>query len=98
MLFNVAIGAALSISTSEQIILTPPAWFVFLVCGLPTVTFLCSDGLAALTRPVTLPFAKSQTHTKAVYARRIHLLLLSFYFTAILVALCWSARFHATAL
>lgn len=91
VLFSSAIGAAFGSADLGQVVLTPPRWFLFLSCSLPAVAFLCLDALTALRKPVALPFGRSPGSMKTIYAKRIHLMLLGFYFTAILVALCWSA-------
>ena len=69
----------------------PPQWLVLAICLLPTLLFLLMDSLSAASNPISLPFARSKSSMQAIYASRVHLLLLAFYFTAILVALCWSA-------
>lgn len=69
----------------------PPLWFIFFSCALPAAMWVFVDGLSAMSNPAVLPFARSKPAMKALYAKRFHLLLLAFYFTAILVALCWSA-------
>ena len=95
VLFSGAISAIDTSSFSNGVanvsVLIPPRWFIFAVCAFPSVVWLFLDSLSALSNPATLPFARSKAGMKAVYARRIHLGLLAFYFTAILVALCWSA-------
>lgn len=91
VLFSSAIGAAFGSADLGQVVFSPPKWFLFLSCSLPALAFLCLDGLTTLSNPASLPFGRSQGHMKAMYAKRIHLMLLGFYFTAILVALCWSA-------
>lgn len=91
VLFSSAIGAAFGAADLGQVVFSPPKWFLFLSCSLPAISFLCLDAIAALSNPASLPFGRSQGAMKAIYAKRIHLMLLGFYFTAILVALCWSA-------
>lgn len=91
VLFSSAIGAAFGSADLGQVVFSPPKWFLFLSCSLPATAFLCVDGLTALSNPASLPFGQSQGHMKAIYAKRFHLMLLGFYFTTILVALCWSA-------
>ncbi|MGC1306664.1 MAG: hypothetical protein WA885_05500 [Phormidesmis sp.] len=71
--------------------LKPSAWLIFLVCLLPAVGCLLADVVSILSNPGALPLAQSKSRMNAIYAKRMHLLLLAFYFTAILVALCWSA-------
>ncbi|MEL7052047.1 MAG: hypothetical protein ABG776_10145 [Cyanobacteria bacterium J06555_13] len=95
VLFSGAIGAidtgSLSPNVANVGVLIPSRWFIIAVCAFPAICWLFVDTLSALSNPATLPFARSKAGMKAVYARRIHLGLLAFYFTAILVALCWSA-------
>lgn len=87
-------GAVDAIAVSETLnvsLIRPPLWFIFLSCVLPSVLWLFVDVLSALSNPAVLPFARSRVAMKGLYAKRMHLLLLAFYFTSILVALCWSA-------
>ncbi len=91
ILFSRAVGEVSSSATANSSLFMPPSWFIFLSCLLPTFICLLLDGLSIFSNPSVLPFAGSPARVKAVYAKRLHLLLLAFYFTAILVALCWSA-------
>lgn len=69
----------------------PPAWLIFLsILGLP-VFYLLRDGLNAPGNRLKLPFSVSPQRTRQIYAGRLHLVLLTLYFNAIVVALCWSA-------
>ncbi|MEM9152237.1 MAG: hypothetical protein AAGB19_17515 [Cyanobacteria bacterium P01_F01_bin.3] len=91
VLFSGAVSAIDTTGIENVGLLKPPTWLIFAACALPPALWLFVDGLSAMSNPAVLPFARSRTAMKAVYAKRIHLLLLAFYFTAILVALCWSA-------
>ena len=95
MMIGVLFGGAISgIETAEVEnvgALKPPIWFIFAACTLPSIVWVFLDLLSAISNPAVLPFARAKTAMKALYAKRFHLLLLAFYFTAILVALCWSA-------
>ncbi len=91
LLFSSAVSA-IDVSGIDRIgLLRPPQWLIFLACALPAVMCLFIDTLSSLSNPAVLPFARSRVAAKALYAKRFHSLLLAFYFTAILVALCWSA-------
>lgn len=91
VLFSSAVDA-IDVTGIENVgVLKPPTWFIFAVCALPPTLWILIDGLSAASNPAVLPFARARAAMKAVYAKRIHFLLLAFYFTAILVALCWSA-------
>ncbi|MEO1620740.1 MAG: hypothetical protein AAFU53_06865 [Cyanobacteria bacterium J06632_3] len=91
VLLSSAVGAVELADGIDRFKLVPPRWLVFVISVLPALLWLLLDGLSALSNPVTLPFARSRLGMKAVYAKRIHILLLFFYFSSILVALCWSA-------
>mgnify|MGYP001802336921 CR=1 FL=1 len=91
VLFSSAVSAVDVTGIYNVAVLRPPLWLIFGVCALPPALWLFIDGLSALSNPAVLPFARSRVAMKAMYAKRFHLLLLAFYFTAILVALCWSA-------
>lgn len=91
VIFSSAVGVADNGIALGSAIVMPPQWFIFLSCGAPSIACLCLDALSALSNPSRLPFARTRNQMNALYARRIHLFLLAFYFTAILVALCWSA-------
>lgn len=91
LLFSRAVGEVSSSATANSSLLLPSSWFIFLICALPTFICLLLDCLSIFSNPSVLPFAGSPARVKAVYAKRINWLLLAFNFTAILVALCWSA-------
>lgn len=95
LLIGVLLGGSLdSIAVAADLnkaALIPSFGWVVSICGLPALIFLFVDILSALSNPAVLPFARSRTGLKKVYAKRLHLLLLAGYFAAILVALCWSA-------
>ncbi|MEL6551998.1 MAG: hypothetical protein AAFQ63_00855 [Cyanobacteria bacterium J06621_11] len=91
VLFSSAVSAVDVTGVENVSALKPPLWFIFFSCALPAVMWVFVDGLSAISNPAVLPFARSKVAMKALYAKRFHLLLLAFYFTAILVALCWSA-------
>ena len=91
LLFSRAVAGVEVTTTTNISLLMPPLWLIFLICVLPAFIAFLLDGLSIFSNPAVLPFAGSPARVKAVYAKRIHLLLLAFYFTAILVALCWSA-------
>lgn len=83
---------AIDVTGIENVgVLRPPTWFIFAACTLPPAIWLFVDTLSTVMNPAALPFARARTAMKAVYAQRLHFLLLALYFTAILVALCWSA-------
>ena len=86
-------GAINSVEIGTELqnpLLKPLPWFVFLVCGLPSLVFLLIDTLRASHSPTRMPFAYAQSKTKNIYAKRLHLALGAVYFAAILVAFCWS--------
>jgi phosphate/sulfate permease len=91
LLFSSAIGAVVAPVNPAGALLIPPQWLIFAACALPSVLCLLLDTLSMLSNPVALPFARSKNSLQAIYAKRLHLILLAFYFTTILVALCWSA-------
>lgn len=91
ILCSSAVGLVEASSDLEATMLRPPTWFIYLACAAPSLLVLIFDGLRASSNPLTLPFAQSESRMKMIYAKRIHLGLLAFYFTSILVALCWSA-------
>ena len=92
LLLGVILSGAVAVSETLNVsLIRPPLWFIFLSCVLPSVLWLFVDVLSALSNPAVLPFARSRVAMKGLYAKRMHLLLLAFYFTSILVALCWSA-------
>lgn len=91
VLFSSAVGAVEPIATPNGDMLLPPKWLIFLSCSLPALLYLLLDSLRSVSNPAAMPFSRSSPRTKLIYGKRIHLLLLAFYFTSILVALCWSA-------
>ncbi len=91
LLFSGTIRAVVAPANLERALFVPPQWLIMVACALPALLCLLIDALSTVSNPVALPFARSKLSTQAVYAKRFHLMLLAFYFTAILVALCWSA-------
>lgn len=91
LIFSSAIGAVVEPTNLERALLIPPQWLIFTVCGFPPLLCLFIDMLSTLSNPDALPFARSKNALNSIYAKRLHMMLLAFYFTAILVALCWSA-------
>ncbi len=91
VLFSTAVSAAIGTTELGDLLRMPPRGFAFVSCSVPAVGFLLWDTVSALSNPGALPFAKHKGQMKAAYSKRIHLMLLACYFTAILVALCWSA-------
>ncbi len=96
LLFSTAIGAVtmpaeLASSAAGRDSFIPAPWLIVLISTLPALLFTALDGLSAASNPAALPFARSRTSRQAIYASRVHVVLLALYFTAILVALCWSA-------
>jgi hypothetical protein len=90
-LFSGAVSVVNDTNNLGTLMLRPPQWLIFMSCVIGPLLYLLVDILSSLTNPLKLPFARSMVGTKSLYAKRIHLLLLALYFTAILVALCWSA-------
>ncbi len=92
LLFSSATGTVVAPTGIERdVLFAPPQWLIFAVCALPSSLFLLLDMLSMLSNPAALPFARSRNSMQAIYTSRMHLILLAFYFTSILVALCWSA-------
>lgn len=95
VLFSTAIGGVILpadvVGNLGSSFLLPPQWLIVLICLLPAGLFMLLDGISSVSHPAALPFARAKSSTQAIYAGRVHLLLLAFYFTAILAALCWSA-------
>ena len=91
ILCNSAVSLVDAGSELGATMLRPSGWFILLACVAPSLVALLLDVLRASSNPLVLPFAQSQSRMKTIYAKRIHLALLAFYFTSILVALCWSA-------
>ena len=94
-LFSIAVGAVVVPADINgdlgNAFFLPPQWLIVAICLLPALLCTLLDSLSAASNPIALPFARSKSSRQAIYANRIHLLLLAFYFTAILTALCWSA-------
>ncbi|MEL6250159.1 MAG: hypothetical protein AAFY78_03080 [Cyanobacteria bacterium J06648_16] len=91
VLFGRTISAAESSAALSQTLVAPPQWIVLASLLIVPVWHLTLDGLSTMGNRLRLPFAGSQQRAKRIYAGRVHLVLLAFYFNAILVALCWSA-------
>lgn len=91
LLFSSAVGVVESTNDLGSFMLRPPSWFIYFVCAVGPILYLFVDALSALSNPAALPFARTSAGMKAIYTKRVHLLLLALYFTSILVALCWSA-------
>lgn len=91
LMFSGTMGAVVAPANLERALFVPPQWLIVTACALPALLCLFVDTLSTVSNPVALPFARSKSSMQAAYANRVHLMLLAFYFTAILVALCWSA-------
>ncbi len=91
LLFSSAVGVVEGTNNLGSLMLRPAPWFIYLVCAVGPLIYLLVDVVSTLSGPAALPFARSSAGLRAIYAKRVHLLLLAFYFTSILVALCWSA-------
>ena len=75
----------------NSLLLKPLPLFVCWVCSAPSLVFLISDTIKASHRyPARMPFGYPLPRIKAVYARRIHIVLLAIYFSAMVAAFCWS--------
>lgn len=91
-LFSVVIGSLNApTDTINGPTLLPSVWLVLFTCLAPSLCFAGIDALNTLSNPAALPFARTQAKTQYIYFQRIHGLLLGFYFTSIVVALCCSA-------
>ena len=90
-LFSLVVGTINVPTDIDSAILLPPQWLTLLVCLAPALLYSFADVMSMLGNPAALPFARSQSSQQAIYFQRVHSLLLAFYFTAIVVALCWSA-------
>lgn len=90
-LFSGAVNAISTPPGVDSLQYLPPSWLLFLVCGIAPLVWVFRDGARAISNPASLPMARSKVASKAIYAKRIHMLLLAFYLGSILVALCWSA-------
>ncbi|MEO0539939.1 MAG: hypothetical protein AAFZ80_03630 [Cyanobacteria bacterium P01_A01_bin.105] len=91
VLFSRTIGLAQTSEVLRQTLIAPPSWMVVATLLLVPMWYLILDGMSSMGNRLRLPFAGSQQRAKRIYAGRVHLVLLGFYFNAILVALCWSA-------
>lgn len=78
-------------STLYNPLVKPSRWLFLAISVVPPIIFLCRDTATAFRNPRALPFGRSVPSRNAIYASRAHAHLLAFYFTSILVALCWSA-------
>lgn len=87
----VASSINLPADVSSNVPLLPSAWLLVFMCSAPALLWGFIDILSTLSNPAALPYARSQSSRQAIYFQRIHTLLLGFYVTAIVVALCWSA-------
>ncbi|MEM9264709.1 MAG: hypothetical protein AAGA46_04220 [Cyanobacteria bacterium P01_F01_bin.13] len=90
-LFSQAVNLALSSESINKTLQAPPLFLVVVSSLIVPVIYMVIDALNAAGNRLKLPFAGSRKRAQQIYARRIHLGLLSLYFNAILVALCWSA-------
>ena len=91
VLFGRTIDLAQSSTILSQRLVAPPQWLVMTTLLLVPGWYLILDAMSTMGNRLRLPFAGSQQRAKRIYAGRVHLVLLAFYFNAILVALCWSA-------
>ncbi len=91
VLFGRTINLAQSSEVLRQTLVAPPQWLILATLLIIPVWYLILDGMSTMGNRLRLPFAGSQQRAKRIYAGRVHLVLLAFYFNAILVALCWSA-------
>jgi len=89
-LFSIVVGT-IDAPADTGLLVLPPQWLVLFACIAPALLWAFVDVLNMLSNPAALPFARAQAKRKAIYFQRVHTLLLAFYFTAIVVALCWSA-------
>ncbi len=90
-LFNQAVTLALSSESINQTLQAPSPELIMVTSLIIPVFYTVIDGLNAVSNRLKLPSAGSRKRAQQIYARRIHLGLLTLYFNAILVALCWSA-------
>jgi signal transduction histidine kinase len=90
-LFSRAIGLAEASQSLQEKLIAPPPWLVLVVVLIAPIWFLILDGIHTTGNRLKLPFAGGQRRAQRIYADRVHVVLLAFYFSAILVALCWSA-------
>ncbi|MEM8808377.1 MAG: hypothetical protein AAGF01_20350 [Cyanobacteria bacterium P01_G01_bin.38] len=90
-LFGGAIAMAKASATISQTLSPPPMWLVVVSILLIPVWFIMFDLINMASNRLKLPFAGTQQRAQRIFAKRTHLFLLSLYFNAILVGLCWSA-------
>jgi hypothetical protein len=90
-LFNQTIGLAEASAELQRTLQAPPHLLVTLSILLIPTWYLVIDIINTLGNKLKLPFAGNGKRVQRVLAARVHLVLLSLYFNAILVALCWSA-------
>lgn len=90
-LFSRAILLAKSSPSLQASLVAPPPWLLILVTLVIPLGYFFIDSINALANRFKLPFAGSRQRAQRIYAHRVHLILLTFYFSTILVALCWSA-------
>ena len=89
--FTILIGSMRAPAEAGSAVLLPPQWLSLLICLLPALLCGLADLVSLASNPAALPFARSQSSRQAIYFQRVHSVLLAFYFTAIVIALCWSA-------
>ncbi|MEO0458824.1 MAG: hypothetical protein AAF152_19900, partial [Cyanobacteria bacterium P01_A01_bin.114] len=90
-LFGGAIKMAKASDVIGQVLSAPPVWLIVASILLMPVWFLMFDLVNLASNRLKLPFAGTQQRAQRIFAKRTHLFLLSLYFNAILVGLCWSA-------
>jgi hypothetical protein len=90
-LFNQTIGLAEASEALQRTLQAPPHLLITLSILLIPAWYLAIDIINTLGNKLKLPFAGNDKRIQRVLAGRVHLVLLSLYFNAILVALCWSA-------
>jgi len=91
VLFGRTINLAQSSVVLRETLIAPPQWLMLATLLIVPTWYLILDGMSSMGNRLRLPFAGSQQRAKRIYASRVHVVLLAFYFNAILVALCWSA-------
>ncbi|MFK8184122.1 MAG: hypothetical protein AB8B99_12170 [Phormidesmis sp.] len=90
-LFSIVVSTINAPVDTGNVPLLPSAWLLVVACSAPALLWGFVDVLSTLSNPAALPFSRSDASRQAIYFQRVHTLLLAFYFTAIVVALCWSA-------
>lgn len=95
LLIGIVCGGVIGIADAsrgiEGLLLKPLPLFVCWVCSAPSLVFLISDTIKASHRyPARMPFGYPLPRIKAIYARRIHIVLLAVYFSSMVAAFCWS--------